>query len=149
MEFDNQKNKIDPLSTRGSSYRIIVEYILDNIKKVMRDYGPRDAGSKGETKAQKFIKEELSKYVDEVQMEPFEVAPKAFMGFCPVIGNLLFVSIITYWFYPLIALILDIVAVLVIFQEFIRYKLFLDPFFPKRTSHNVWGIKKPEGEVKR
>lgn len=34
-------------------------------------------------------------------------------------------------------------------QEFLRYKLFLDPFFPKRTSYNVWGIKKPENEIKK
>jgi len=125
------------------------KYVVDNIKHVINEFGPRDPGSEGETKGQHYVKEELEKYTDDVKIEPFQVAPKAFMGFMPVIGVILIISFVVYWFYPLVALLLDLLAGLIIIQEFIRYKLFLDPFFPKRTSHNVWGIKKPENEIKK
>ena len=125
------------------------KYVVDNIKHVINEFGPRDPGSEGETKGQNYVKEELGKYTDEVKIEPFQVAPKAFMGFLPVVGVIILISFFIYWFYPIVALLLDILAVIILVQEFLRYKLFLDPFFPKRTSHNVWGIKKPEGEIKK
>lgn len=141
------KNKVP--SKVSSSNNSSVEYVINNIKKIIQEFGPRDPGSEGETEAQKYIKDELSQYVDEVHMEPFQVAPKAFMGFCPVVGVIVLISILTYWFYPIVAFILSALAILILIQEFVRYKQFLDPFFPKRISHNVWGIKKPKGEIKK
>jgi hypothetical protein len=48
-----------------------------------------------------------------------------------------------------VALALIVLALVVVVQELFRYKLFLDPFFPKRTSYNVYGVHKPKSEVKR
>ena len=71
------------------------KYIMDNITLIVNKCGDRYPGSKGENAAHEYLKEELSKYVDEVQMEPFKVAPKAFMAFMPIAGVLLIISIIS------------------------------------------------------
>lgn len=86
------------------------KYVVDNIKHVINEFGPRDPGSEGETKGQNYVKEEFEKYTDEVKIEPFQVAPKAFMGFMPVVGAIMIISFIFYWFYPLVALLLDLFA---------------------------------------
>src|SRR5690606_13329622 len=43
----------------------------------------------------------------------------------------------------------DAAALSVLYFQLVRYKLLLDPFFPKKTSYNVYGALKPSGEVKR
>lgn len=127
----------------------ISDYIIDNIRHTIEEFGERPPGSEGETKAINYMEETVKPFVDETKIEPFKVAPKAFMGFIPIIGVILLVSIFLYWFYPLISLLLDLLVLFIMLQEFIRYKQLLDPFFPKSTSHNLIGIIKPKGEVKQ
>lgn len=125
------------------------KYILNNIKRIIDEFGPRDGGSEGEFKAQEFIKKQLEQYTDEVQVESFKVAPKAFMHFLPIVGILMLVSLGFYWFIPLVSFILTMSAAIIILLEFLLYKQVLDFFFPKRTSHNVIATKKPKGEIKK
>ncbi len=126
-----------------------IKYIIDNITHIVNKCGDRYPGSKGENNAHEYLKEELSKYVDEVQMEPFKVAPKAFMAFMPIAGLLLILSIILYWFLPFVSLLLDLIAIFIVIIQFFLYKPLLDPFFPKKTSYNLLGVRKPEQDVKR
>jgi hypothetical protein len=126
-----------------------VKYVVDNIKYVIEEFGPRDPGNEGEFKAQEYIQKDLDKFVDETDIEEFKVAPKAFMAFLPVVGILNLISIIFYWFIPWVSVILNVLAIITALLEFLMYKKFLDPFFPKRVSHNLVGIKKPKGEIKK
>ncbi len=125
------------------------KYAVDQIKTVIDTYGPRPPGSKAESDAALYIQGEMEKYTDEVKSEPFKLAPKAFMGFIPLVCIFLIASIVFYWIYPLVGLLLTGISALITVLEFLLYKQAVDWLFPKATSHNVIGIKRPSGEVKR
>jgi hypothetical protein len=123
--------------------------MTSNIQYIIEECEERPPGSIGELEAQEHMKKDLENWADKTYLEKFKVAPKAFMGFLPVIGVLLIISVIFYWFLPLIALILDLIVLGILILEFVMYKKILDPFFPKKTSHNLIAIKKPTGKVKQ
>ena len=112
-------------------------YVTDAIAHVVNNFGDRDGGSKGENDAHEYLNAELDKFTDETRMEGFKVAPKAFMSFLPITSVLVLISFIFYWSFPIIAFFLTLTGVMVVVLQFVLYKKLLDPFFPKRTSHNV------------
>lgn len=124
-------------------------YVIDKTREVCA-FGQRPPGSNAETKAQHLVKFELEGCCDgPVSIEPFQVAQKAFMGQHAVCAALLLAASVGYWISPWCAAPLSLLALLVIVQEVLRYKQFIDPFFPKQTSHNVYGRVAPEGPMKR
>ncbi|MHA1147546.1 MAG: M20/M25/M40 family metallo-hydrolase [Promethearchaeota archaeon] len=124
-------------------------YIMEKIIYIVNEFGDRYPGSKGENDAHMYLKEELNNYVDEIQMEPFKVPPKAFMSFLPIAGILMLISIAIYWISPLFALLLDLLVIMIVVLHFLLYKKILDPFFPKQTSYNLLGKRKALEEPKR
>lgn len=127
-----------------------VNYCVKEIKYVCKEVGGRESGSPAERKAQEHMADELRKYTDSVELEEFDLHPKAFMGWVIIVGLCMIASVILYNLgFALISLILTLVGAVCMIAEFLMYKEFLDPFFPKRTSANVIAIRKPEGEVKR
>ena len=127
-----------------------VNYCVKEIKYVCKEVGGRESGSPAERKAQEHMADELRKYTDSVEFEEFDLHPKAFMGWVIIVGICMIASVILYNLgFALVSLILTLVGAVCMIAEFLMYKEFLDPFFPKRTSANVIAIRKPEGEVKR
>lgn len=127
-----------------------VNYCVKEIKYVCKEIGGRESGSPAERKAQEHMADELRKYTDSVELEEFDLHPKAFMGWVIIVGLCMIASVILYNLgFALVSLILTLVGAVCMIAEFLMYKEFLDPFFPKRTSANVIAIRKPEGEVKR
>lgn len=127
-----------------------VNYCVKEIKYVCKEVGGRESGSPAERKAQEHMADELCKYTDSVELEEFDLHPKAFMGWVIIVGLCMIASVILYNLgFALVSLILTLVGAVCMIAEFLMYKEFLDPFFPKRTSANVIAIRKPEGEVKR
>jgi hypothetical protein len=125
-------------------------YVVDQARTVVAQYGVRPPGSDGETACCTHVQRELEAYCDgAVVMEPFTVSPKAFMGFQYVTGGLFLLALLLYFVSPLLAAGASLLAMIVVVQQLIRYKLLLDPFFPKATSHNVIGRIAPAGPVKR
>ncbi len=137
---------LDISEEKANDYK---NYIVDKIKQIIDECSPRDCGSQGELKAHEFVKKELEKYLDDVQIESFKVAPKAHMHFLPIVGFIFLLSLVFYWILPLVALLLTLSATLILILQFLLLKKILDPFFPKRTSHNLIGIKKPTKEIKK
>ncbi|HPO15551.1 MAG TPA: M20/M25/M40 family metallo-hydrolase [Candidatus Hydrogenedentes bacterium] len=125
------------------------QYVIDNTRHVIETFGPRDPGSDGERQAQEHVLQEIKEYADETHLESFQLAPKAFMGFMPVTGSLLIISMLLFAFFPLLAFIAAALGASVAVSEFLLYRQVLDPFFPKRTSHNVYAIRRASGEAKR
>ncbi len=125
------------------------EYAIRNTKHFIESFGPREPGSESERKAQEQVQRELEHYADEVRTEPFQVTPKAFMGFLPAATVLLLASAFVYSVVPWLALLLSVSALAVVVLEFGMYKQFLDPFLPKKTSHNVYAVRKASGDAKR
>jgi len=125
-------------------------YIMAQAKYVIQTFGPRPPGSAGETQCQRLVQEELSAICDEpAVMTPFPVAQKAFMAFPVITAAILIAGALAFLFSPVLSLALSLVGLFIIVQQLVRYKLLLDPFFPKHTSHNVSGRIAPAGPIKR
>ena len=87
---------------------------------------------------------------DKVEIEPFDVHPGAFLGWILTDGKKMIAAIVLFFFgMSAIALALCALSLIFAIVEFLLYKQLLDPFFAKKTSHNVVAVRKPKGEVKR
>ena len=138
---------------QSDSVQSAAAYAEDFIRRVIGAFGPREAGSEAERKAQEMAAEEMRPWVDTVETESFTVHPKAFLGFMPVAALLLTGAVLVFWVGGAAAglgpLVLSAAALFVTVLQFVMYRRFLDPVFPARTSHNVIGVRRATGEVKR
>ncbi len=144
--------------TSGAS-KATRKYMLDGIRYVCENFKERAPGTHSERKAQKYLKSELEKWADKVEMEDFSVHPQAFMGWIPFAGVFGIISVIFYWLtfkgvvnnssLAIIATIIILLSLVCFVVEFLMYREFVDPIFPKKTSRNVMARRSPTGEVKR
>ncbi len=127
------------------------KYMIDEITHVIKTCGKRDPGSEGEKKSCEYMAEVLKKDCgcEDVKIESYEVAPKAFYGWIYCTMTLVLISVVLFFFAPVISIPLILIGFLLMLLEFGFYKKVLDPFFKKKTSHNVTAIKKCTGETKR
>jgi len=133
-----------------SRLREYTNFAVRGIKKVCKECGPRPPCSPQEKKAQEMMKKELETCCDDVRMEPFRTAPRAFMGWVRLSMAAGFLSALAYNLgYALVGAALLALMVLIMLLEFGMYKQALDVFMPKKESQNVVGVRKPAGEVKR
>lgn len=131
--------------------------MVDGIKYVCSNFKNRSAGSISEKKCQKYFKEELSSWADQVDEEAFLLHPKAFKGSLILSSLLNIVSIILLWLSlksnSIILLIMGIAvilfSVLLNIAESFFYRRFFDFLFPKATSINIMARRAPKGEIKR
>lgn len=128
-----------------------IEYSVNAIKHICSEFAPREPGSEAEKQAQDYLADETLKngWADNVSFQPFEVAPKAFMGFSKIIPIIIAIGLITFWWAPYAPLICCTVGLLILFFQFVLYWRFLDPLYKKSTSRNMFATKKATGEVKR
>ena len=134
----------------AASVRMYTNYTVREIKKMCKEIGPRPAGSESEKKAQEYITQQMKTCADEVTMEPFKLSPDAFMAWVRIDGILLLIAVVFAMLkIPVVSLILTAIALMFCIGEFLLYKPFYDFAFPKKTSHNVVGVKKATGELKQ
>lgn len=134
----------------AASVRMYTNYTVREIKKICKEIGPRPAGSESEKKAQEYIADQLRTCADEVTIEEFKLAPKAFMSFIAICGVLLLISVVFSMVkLPIVSVVLTVLALVCMVLEFVMYKEFYDFIFPKAISHNVIGVKKATGEAKK
>lgn len=140
----------DSVKNYPSALREMTNFSVRGIKKICKDVGPRPAGSEQEHEAQKLMAAELDGACDKVEIEPFDVHPGAFLGWILTDGIMMIAAIVLFFFgMSAIALALCSLSLIFAIVEFLLYKKLLDPFFPKKTSHNVVAVRKPKGEVRR
>ncbi|MDR2753687.1 MAG: M20/M25/M40 family metallo-hydrolase [Oscillospiraceae bacterium] len=136
-------------SQKGAAARYIEEEIVHTIK----SFGKRRPGSEGETKAVEYMAEKLKEYgCDEVTVEPFDVHTGAFMGWIYFSITAMLAAFGLYFvgarWSQIAAACLLAVGIALFLGEFLLYFKFIDPLYPKKTSHNVTAVKKTTGEVK-
>lgn len=140
----------DSVKNYPSALREMTNFSVRGIKKICKDVGPRPAGSEQEHEAQKLMAAELDGACDKVEIEPFDMHPGAFLGWILTDGIMMIAAIVLFFFgMSAIALALCALSLIFAIVEFLLYKKLLDPFFPKKTSHNVVAVRKPKGEVRR
>lgn len=135
------------------------KYMADGIRHICENYKRRSPGSHSERKAQKYLKSELEKWADKVEMEDFSVHPGAFMGWIPVAAVFGLLSVLFYWLtytgaasgagLAVVATVLVMLALACLVVEFLMYREFVDFLFPRKISRNVMARLAPKGEVKR
>lgn len=125
------------------------QYVIDRARHVIETFGPRPPGSEAEAATQHLIKEELTQYCGAAEIEPFPVAPKAFMNVPRVAAALVALGVPAWFLTPWLSLSFSLLGLAVLFFELIRYREFIDIFFRRATSHNVWARHAPTGEAKR
>ncbi len=130
--------------------REYTNYALKSIKNVCKAFGPRPVGSEAEKQAQEYMQADLAKWCDDVKREEYKCSDKAFMAWVPIGATLLILNAI---FFTLglsaIAFGCAALALFFVLGEFIFYKPVLDIFFKKKTSGNVYGVRKASGEAKK
>ena len=125
-------------------------YVMDRAKHVIESYGPRPPGSEAERKTQELVKADLEACCDgPVSIEEFQIAQKAFFSMQSISGALTLAAVGLYWVHPIWTFVLAVLSAVVMYNQLLRYHLFLDPFFPKKPSHNVAGRVSPRGKVER
>lgn len=127
-----------------------VDYIVDGITEVIKTFDVRDPGSKGEADAQEHFAKVLSEYADDVKVEKFKLHADSFMGWIYFDIAFIILAVAAMWFnLNIVALILCALSVALVVLQLIYYKHVTAPFFPEKTSTNVFAVKKPKGEVNR
>lgn len=130
--------------------REYTNYSIKSIKNVCKSFGPRPVGSDAEKEAQIYMQKDLEKWCDEVKREEYKCSDKAFMAWVMIGAVLLIVGYVFFTLgLPVIGLALSALTLFLVLAEFIFYKPVLDVFFPKKTSGNVYGVRKASGETKK
>ena len=125
-------------------------YVMDRARHVIESFGPRPPGSEAERKTQELVKADLEACCDgPVLMEEFQVAQKAFFSMQSISGVLTLAAVGLYWVHPAWTFLMAVLSAVVMYNQLLRYRLFLDPFFSKKTSYNVSGRVSPKGKVER
>ncbi|MDR1940260.1 MAG: Zn-dependent exopeptidase M28 [Clostridiales bacterium] len=126
-----------------------VDYMVGGIGYVIDTFEKRAPGSKGEKDAQDYFNSELAKTCDSVKTEEFTLSPDAFMDWIYITASLMIAGFISYFFLPVLAIALLLIAFIPLISQLVMYKTLIDPLFKKKTSVNVVGVIKPTGTVKR
>lgn len=132
-------------------------YTARSIKKVCKEIGPRFSGTEQEKQSIEYMAEDMKTCCDDVKIDSYTVHPKAFLGWVPLSVVLMTVSCVLFFIAQFFAvapllyasLALTVICLFFIITEFLFYKETLDPFLPKKTSHNAYGVRKASGETKR
>jgi aminopeptidase YwaD len=84
------------------------------------------------------------------ELEPFETHPLAFNKYYQVDAMVYLAGLILLIAgYPLIAALILQVIIVTAFLEFGWYREVYDPFYPRKTCHNVTAVLEPRGEARR
>ena len=136
------------------------KYMYDVIQRIIDKCGSRMPCSAQEAQAAEMISTELKKSCDNVLIDPFICQPRAFLGYIKIDIILVFLSFILFFMIPFdityywdeiiiwVSYILNLIAIIIIWNEFFNYREFIDPLFKKRQSQNVIGTIKASGERK-
>ncbi|MBQ6022648.1 MAG: M20/M25/M40 family metallo-hydrolase [Clostridia bacterium] len=139
--------------------RMYTNFAVRTIRKVCAEVGPREAGTQAELDGQNFMAKAVGDAADEIKQEEFRLSPRAFLGWPRLSGILLMIALAcgivnifvgreANWA-PWVFVGISVFLLAMIMTEFLFYSKFLDPFFPKATSHNTYCIRKASGETKR
>ena len=127
-----------------------LDYMVQFMRFVLGDIGPRPACSQAELKAAEAVAKEWQPYCSSVEIEGFRCSPHAFLGSLRVGISLFAVAVLSSAFkFDTAAFILAVLGAAVMGFEHVGYSEFVDFLFPRRESQNVVGRIAPHGELKQ
>ena len=128
-------------------------FIVDDITKICKTLPKRDPGSEGEKQVCEYFKElSMELGCDEAHIESFKEHPFSFFGWMWITFTLTILAAVFCFFnvgvLSVLAIIFTVIGWLICILQFGLYIPLVDWVFPEKTGHNMWAVKKPEGEVK-
>jgi hypothetical protein len=123
--------------------------MLDFIKEVCEEIGPRLGTTENEKKAGLKIKKILEPIADTAEMEDFTCHPGGFLGFVKIGFITCIIGAILFLWFPFFSMLLEIYAFTTFALEQMFLKEYVDFFFPKATGSNIIGKLKPSEESKK
>ncbi len=137
------------------------KYMFGIINKIINEAGCRIPCSINERKGATIVAEEMKQIADEVNVEEFEIAPNAFLGWIRLDVGFILISYLLYFLAslfqsPIVKVVLYVIStaiilvgVVIIWEEFFNYREFTDKWYKKEKSQNVIGKIRGPGETKR
>jgi len=116
---------------------------------IIREYGPRRAGSDAETGAQLYLATVLRDFCDRVDVEPFRDALTAKFSSLRLFCLAYWTALLMPMFSTTGAFLLATANGLLFLGHFVMYRNWLDFLYPVLESRNVVGTIEPSGEVRR
>ena len=131
--------------------RNTVAYMIREITHICRDLPKRAPGSKGEKEAAAYMADVLKNDCgcESVTTEAFTLRPAAFYGYFYITAALGVLAAATFFITPVLSIIFALSDLLLFVFHFVLYKEVLDPFFPRKKSVNVTGIRPSSKECRR
>lgn len=124
--------------------------VFERVEQLIDTHGPRLAGTKESLDCADEIYNELMSFCDRTKKEDFHVYKGAFLGWIRILVTSFILGVIALWFgYPMIALGLASISIIILTLQFFLYLPLLDRLYPKRKARNVFGIIEPTKEVKQ
>lgn len=143
----NAKESVQNYPSRLREY---ANFSVRGTKKLCKAVGPRESGSEAEMKAQEEFRREIDTCCDSSVMEDYTLHPHALLGWISLDSVLLIISAVLYFFgFCVVSLVLTTLSFLFVIFEFILYRRFTDFMYGKKTSHNVYGVRKAAGKTER
>ncbi len=122
---------------------------MDIIHEIIKKIGPRPVSSANERKAGQIIKSQFNKYCDIALEEKFYCNPGSENVWMFVLLVLYLIALLSYFSSPIIS----IISLALYFINYFAAKLLdiniYSPFFKKRCSYNIIGIKNPKKSKKK
>ena len=126
------------------------QYMADEIKHVCTTMPKRDPGSDGERMACEYFADVLKNQCgcERSEVEHYKENPGSFMGWIYITVTCALLGMISFFFIPVLGVILYVLGFAIMFLQFGFYKKVVDKLFPEKIGSNVTAIKKCTGEVK-
>lgn len=126
----------------------MIEAAFAQTQDIIEKFGPRFIGTESCLNAAKYLSKYMSTFASTIQITKFTAHPKSFLGWIDIMVYISFLSIFLLMFHITgIAILLLFYGTLAVIFEFILYKEFIDPLFPKKEGNNVIGTIEPTGSV--
>lgn len=125
---------------------------LRAVDRIVREWGPRMAGSEADKKAALELAREMGGFCDRSGLDRFTVHPGAFFAYTKILPVLYVLGLACFFAAPLVALpmaLLVALGIAMMVSVFGLYRHRFDRFFPGVECGNAWGVIEPEGEARR
>ncbi len=126
----------------------MAEQAIQRTKEIIDFFGPRLVGNESTAKASQHLYDSFSPYCDSVHKDNFSLHPEAFLSWIKIMVSIYFVSLILmYLSQPLFSFLALSAGIVIMVREFFFYYEMIDPLFPKKEGHNIYGVIEPKGEA--
>jgi hypothetical protein len=119
----------------------------DYVRTIIDRFGPRAPGSEAEAAAQGFVEADFRQLFGNATAEPFASALDAKFQSLRLFVPLCWGSLILAWWSLPLAALLALANAVLFFGHFVRYRDWLDRFWPARRSSNVWADLEPQEQA--